>query len=63
MIWKISSSAAPTAVHPQSNDPATDANIANGTGAPGFCRFHTYRFTDISATQIQEPTTTSTTPM
>ena len=39
------------------------ANIGNGTGAPGLSRFQACRFTDISATQIHEPTTTSTTPI
>jgi hypothetical protein len=39
------------------------ANIASGTGAPGLSRFQRYKFTDISATQTQEPTTTSTTPI
>ncbi len=57
------SSAAPTAVHAHRYAPATLANIASGTGLPGLARFQTRRFTCISATQIHEPTTTSTTPM
>ena len=39
------------------------ANIGSGTGLPGFARFQVRRLIDISATQIHEPTTTSTTPM
>ena len=48
---------------PRDSEPATVANIASGTGAPGLSRFQRCRLTDISATQIHEPTTTSTTPM
>ncbi len=55
--------AAPTAVQAQRYEPATFANMGSGTGLPGFAFFQTCRFTDMSATQIHEPTTTSTTPM
>jgi hypothetical protein len=37
-------------------------NIASGIARPGCAFFHAERLTDISATQIHEPTTTSTTP-
>jgi len=37
-------------------------NIASGTVAPGLALRQARRFTSISATQIHEPTTTSTTP-
>ena len=37
--------------------------IGSGTGLPGLALFQTRRLIDISATQIHDPTTTSTTPM
>ena len=55
--------AAPTDVQAQRYAPATLANIASGIGSPGWLFFHACRLMDISATQIQEPTTTRTMPM
>ncbi len=57
------SRAAPSDVHAQRNAPATLPYMASGTVAPGLSRFQACRFTPISATQIQEPTTTRTTPI
>jgi hypothetical protein len=56
------SMAAPSEVHAQRYAPATLPNIASGTVSPGCSFFHARRLIDISATQIHEPTTTSTTP-
>src|SRR5688572_13626296 len=56
------STAAPTEVHAHRYAPATFPNIASGTVAPGFSLRHACRLIDINATQIHEPTTTSTTP-
>src|SRR6476619_731565 len=62
-ISRSTSTAAPTDVHAHRYAPVTLPNIARGTVAPGFSRRQARRLIDISATQIHEPTTTSTTPM
>src|SRR5215213_5225157 len=61
-ISTSTSAAAPTDVQAQRYAPATLPNIASGTDVPGFSFFQARRLIDISATQIHEPTTTSTTP-
>ena len=40
MTWNSSSTATPTVVHSHITALATVANIASGTGRPGFSRFH-----------------------
>ena len=42
---------------------ATVANIASGTGRPGFSRFHAFIATSIRMHHTHEPATTSTRPM
>ena len=56
------STAAPTDVHAHRYAPVTLPNIASGTVSPGLSFRQARRLIDISATQIHEPTTTSTTP-
>jgi hypothetical protein len=41
----------------------TVANMANGTGRPGFSRFHSCIATSMRTHHIHEPTTTSTSPI
>lgn len=62
MTWNSSSAATPTVVHSHITALATVANIASGTGLPGFCPFHCAMATIISTHQTQEPATTSTRP-
>src|SRR6476619_1331107 len=61
-IRTSTSVAAPTDVQAHRYAPATLPNIASGMGTPGLSFFQACRLMDISATQIHEPTTTSTTP-
>jgi hypothetical protein len=63
MIWNTSSAATPTVVHSHMTAFATVANIASGTGSPGFSRFHSAIARIITRHQIHEPATTSTRPM
>ena len=63
MTWNRSSAATPTVVHSHMTAFATVANIASGTGAPGFSSFHSRIATSISRHQIHEATTTITSPI
>ena len=60
---KSTSMAAPTDVQAHRYAPVTLPNMASGIARPGLSFFQARRLIDISATQIHEPTTTSTTPM
>ena len=62
MTWKRSSAATPTVVQSHITAFATVANMASGTGTPGLSRLKPSIAAIISAHQIQEPTTTSTSP-
>ncbi len=62
MTWNNSSAATPTVVHSHMTALATVANMASGTGSPGFAAFHCRIATIISTHQIHDPTTTSTSP-
>jgi len=59
----MSSAATPTVVHSHNTAFATVANIANGTGRPGLSRFHSCIATSMRTHHIQEPPTTSTSPI
>jgi len=63
ITWKTSSTATPSVVQSHITALATVANMASGTGTPGFSRFHAVIASNISTHQIHEPTTTSTRPM
>ena len=63
MIWNTSSAATPTVVQSHITALATVANMASGTGAPGFAAFHCAMASIIRTHQIHEPATTSTSPM
>ena len=63
MTWKTSSTATPTVVQSHITAFATVANMASGTGRPGFSRFHSRIATSMSTHQIHEPATTSTSPI
>jgi hypothetical protein len=63
MTWKSSSAATPTVVQSHITAFATVANIANGTGCPGFSRFHSRIATNMRMHQTHEPTTTRTSPI
>ena len=62
MTWNKSSAATPTVVHSHMTAFATVANIANGTGRPGFSRFQAAMAASMSTHQIHDPATTSTSP-
>ncbi len=63
ITWNKSSTAAPTVVQSHMTALATVANIASGTGRPGFSRFQACIATSISTHQTQDPMTTRTRPM
>ena len=63
ITWNSSSTVTPTVVHSHITALATVANMASGTGRPGFSRFHSVMATSISTHQIQEATTTRTSPI
>ena len=52
----------PSDVQAQSSAPAMVANIASGTGRPGWSRFQRAKCETISPIQIHEPTTAIRTP-
>src|SRR6516165_3382779 len=53
ITWNNSSTATPTVVHSHMTALATVANIASGTGRPGFSRFQACIATSISTDQNQ----------
>ena len=63
ITWNRSSAATPTVVQSHITAFATVANIASGTGRPGFSRFQSRIATSMSMHQIHDPTTTSTSPI
>ena len=63
ITWKTSWAATPTVVHSHITAFATVANIASGTGRPGFSRFQARIATSIRTHQIHDAATTSTRPM
>ena len=56
-IRKTISAPTPSEVQAHSSAPAVVANIASGTGSPGWSRFQRTKFETISAIQIHEPAT------
>jgi hypothetical protein len=63
MTWNTSWAATPTVVHSHITALATVANIASGTGRPGFSRFHSRIATSIRTHQTHDAATTSTRPI
>jgi len=63
MTWNTSSAETPTVVHSHMTAFATVANMASGTGRPGFSRFQPAIAAIMIPHQAQEAATTSTRPI